>query len=550
MAAVLAMVFSPVAAHAAPADLTAIPAAVPCSALLKADLSAIGGSGSKVNSAEETTSDGIAVCNVKGALAPKINFQVLLPVKTWTQRYLQVGCGGLCGMITLRSGASSGCTPLTNGEFVMAATDMGHSDPSGAWGLDEQQRNDFAYRAQHLTAEAAKALIAAYYGQDPRYSYFNGCSDGGREAVMEAMRFPDDFNGIIAGAPAMLFQVQNTLHHGWLARSNYDADGQVILTSKLLPLIHQAVLDACDANDGLVDGLIAQPALCQFDPQTLVGKGLTQEQADALAKIYAGPHDPQTGAPLTTGNPLYGSELGWQGVFVADNADSELFSQKIVEPVMRYLAFETAVPDAQLSDLKFTEATLNALRTRHPLFDATMTDLSAFQQDGGKLILWHGLADQHISPANTVSFHKGMIRDMGAETVDGFERLYLLPGVGHCGGGQGPAALDLLTPMMEWVETGSAPDGIMTASTDDTSTFGQPDGSVGDGGGHPQLADLGVAPLPAMTRPVYPYPATAEWSGKGEVTDGTTWHKGPAAEIVTLHDWPGADFFARYTPAD
>lgn len=530
------------------ADLGVVLPSASCASLADFDLAAIGGEGSVITDASVSTSDGISVCNVTGTMAPKINFQVLLPTETWTQRYLQVGCGGLCGSITLTSGASSGCSILAAGGFVMAATDMGHTDQTGAWGKDEQQRADFAYRAQHVTALAAKALIVTFYGQDPAYSYFNGCSDGGREALMEAMRFPDDFDGIVAGAPAMLFQVQNTLHHGWLASSNYDDNGEVILTSDKLPILHAAVVAACDELDGLKDGLVSQPALCRFDPTTLIGNGLTAEEAQVASRVYAGPADATTGAPLVAGSALYGSELNWQGVFVADDADSTLFSEMIVDPVLRYLAFETANPDYELSDLPFTEATLGALMARHPLFDAVNTNLTPFEQSGGKLILWHGLADPHISPANTVTLHEGLLEAMGADTVQAFERLYLLPGVSHCGGGEGPSALDLLTPMMAWVENGIPPEGIMVSSSDETSSFGSPDGSVGgDNAHHPTLANLNYPALPDMTRPVYPYPYTAQWTGNGDYTDGSSWIKGVEVPIVRPNDWPGrAMFFTDY----
>ena len=530
--------------------------AASCASLNGTDLSAIGGTGSTVTTAEETTSGGIAVCSVTGRLMPQIHFQVLLPMDSWTQRYLQVGCGGLCGNITLTSGASAGCQVLNDGGFVMAATDMGHSGNDGSWGLDAQQRRDFAYVAQHETAEAAKALIAAFYGQAPRYSYFNGCSDGGREALMEAMRFPEDFDGIIAGAPAMLFQVQNTLFHGWQARANTDAAGKTILISDRLPLIHRAVVAACDDSDGVRDGLIAEPAKCQFDPASLIcangtapGKCLTAAEAGVVRKFYAGPQDAASGAWLTAGQPLYGSELNWQGVYVADSHDQPVFSDMIVAPVLKYLAFDPARPDMTVDDLQFTLSTLDDLRPRHPLFDATNPDLAAFNAAGGKLIMWHGLADPHIAPANTVALHKAIEAVLGAEATAGFERLYLLPGVSHCGGGEGPSALDLLSPMLAWVEDGQAPDGVLTSSSAETSSFGQPDG--GDAGGHhPAMQDLGVAPLPAMTRPAYPYPHVAVWSGQGDMKDAANWSKGPAAEIVATRDWPGADLFAPYAFAE
>lgn len=565
-----------------PADgrLSALDTVAPvtsCSALTETDMRAIGGEGSAITSAEETTSDGMAVCSVAGTLAPAINFQVLLPLESWTQRYLQVGCGGLCGNITLRSGASDGCQVLNDGGFVIAATDMGHTGQEGKWGLNDQQRADFAYRAQHVTSQAARTLINAFYGQPERYSYFNGCSDGGREALMEAMRYPKDFDGVIAGAPAMLFQVQNTLYHGWQAAANTDEQGNVVLTSDKLPVLHQAVIDACDANDGVKDGLISQPARCDFDPASLIcdadapddASCLSAAQAAVAQKFYDGPRDPKTGAYLTAGQPLYGSELNWQGVYVADDARGELFSKRIVTPVLRYLAFETPRPEAELSDLAFTEATLEALRPRHHLFDATQADLSAFEAAGGRIIMWHGLADPHISPANTLALHDALIEQMGADTVKGFERLYLLPGVSHCSGGEGPSHLDLLTPMMAWVENDHAPEAIMTASASDHSSFGQPEAGgaeddrtdkedkagkkgTGEKGGMPRgerrppMALQGVTPLPDMTRPVYPYPYVAVYTGHGDITKADNWEKGDRTQVVNLRQWPGSDLFGVY----
>lgn len=540
-----------------PADLAAVSPVVTCGSLTGTDMTAIGGAGSRIATAEETTSDGIAVCAVKGTLAPAVNFQVLLPMRTWTQRYLQVGCGGLCGAITLRSGASDGCKVLNDGGFVMAATDMGHTmaESDGAWGLDPQRRADFAWRAQHVTSQAAKALIRAFYGQEARYSYFNGCSDGGREALMEAQRFPDDFDGVIAGAPAMLFTVQNTLYHGWMARSNMDAAGQPILLADRLPVLHKAVIAACDRNDGVVDGLISLPAACRFDVDSVTcapgatdtAACLTSAEAEVARKFYEGPRDPQTRAFLTAGQPLYGSELEWPGVFVPGGPQGRMMSQMVVPPVMRYLAFAEPRPEATLADLQFTRETLDALRPRHHLFDATNPDLRPFAAKGHKLILWHGLADQHIAPANTVSYQKAMISTMGGRAVGDFERLYLLPGVGHCGGGEGLASIDLLTAMMVWVEGGHAPEALMTGTTRHRSNFGQPQGIAGTPAPTPASP---ASDRPEMTRPVYPWPAVASHTGSGSYTDAASWTRSASTHVVATRDWQGTDLFAPYVFVD
>jgi feruloyl esterase len=558
-AIILLPLLATIASAAAANDLAIVRPVIACADLASIDLTAIGDVGSKVSSATETNSSNIAVCSVEGKLAPEINFQVLLPVRTWTQRYLQTGCGGLCGRISLESGASNGCQVLNDGGFVMAATDMGHSGNDASWGQDAQKRVDFAYRAQHLTAETAKALIAAFYGQPQKFSYFNGCSDGGREALMEAQRYPDDFDGVIAGAPAMLFQVQNTLYHGWQAVSNTTDDGSHTLLSAALPILHKAVIAACGETDGVKDGIIAQPAACNFDISTITCKPdtadalscLSKAEAEVAQRFHDGPKDAASGAYLTAGQPLYGSELNWQGVYVPDAADGSIMSTMAALPVLRYLAFAQARPDLEIEDLAFTQATLDALRPRHPLFDSTNADLSAFAKTGGKLIMWHGLADPHISPANTVALHKAMIAHLGEANVEAFERLYLLPGVSHCGGGQGPGNLDLLTAVMAWVEQGAAPDVILTSTEGKPSTFGQPGFSDDNAKDHgpPPMQKLDVEPLPAMTRPVYPYPHTARYKDAGDVTSAANWEKGPPAKIVKLREWPGADLFSPYSPA-
>lgn len=551
------VVSAALAADAAPGKvLPAIKAVQSCEALASVDLAAIGGAGSKITAAREKDSNGLKFCEVEGTLAPSIGFRVDLPVSTWTQRYMQIGCGGLCGMINLEVGAASGCVPVTDGNFVLAGTDMGHQGNDASFGRDPQKRVDFAYRAQHLTALVSKTLIAAYYGQKPAYSYFNGCSDGGREAVMEALRYPDDFNGIIAGAPAMLFQLQNSLHHGWLAASNTGPDGKAIVVAPRLALLHKAVLAACDGLDGLKDGLISEPRLCHFDPGSIACKAgttdtsacLTAAEVGAIRKFYKGPVDPHTGEHLTVGEEQYGSELAWAGVFVPQTTDQPIFSTMIALAALKNLTFEQNPPESySLADLKFDKATLNLLRARHPLFDAVNPDLSAFRAAGGKLILWHGWADPHISPRTTIAFHEALERQSGKAAVAAFERLYLLPGVYHCGSGEGMAAIDFLSPMMNWVERGEAPDAVVGhTETAKAGSFGQPGG---DQKGPPPGA-MPPQPEPAVvrSRPVYPYPFLPKYSGKGDVNEAASYVKGSPLYKGLTAKWAGADFFKPYKP--
>lgn len=506
----------------------------------------------------------------------------MLPVSTWTQRYMQVGCGGLCGSISLEPGASDGSEQVANGNFALGATDMdGGSD--GTFGLEEDKRVAFAYLAQHQTALVAKKLILAYYGQSEEYSYFNGCSDGGREAVMEAIRYPEDFDGIIAGAPAMLFSFQNSFHHGYLAVSNTNDDGTHIVLSDRLDIIHDAVVDACDSLDGIEDGLLSDPRLCDFDVSTIECASdatdnstcLTSAEVEAITKFYTGPMDPDSGYHLTVGEEQYGSELAWSGVFVGDSATASIMSTNTALAAIKYLLLEDYPGDNYtLDDFAFDNATIELLRPRHPLFDAVSPNLTAFYEAGRKLILWHGWADPHISPRTTIAFHEALQNQMGESTLDEFERLYLLPGVYHCGSGEGPSAIDLVTPMLEWVEAGVAPDEIITssASTSSSSGFGQwPSSGSGApaGSGFPESSGSGMAAgslsvrhLEAeasgssgsadstVTRPVYPYPKVAKYIGSGSINDAANFEAGDALYTNKTGYWLGEDFFDAYTPIE
>ncbi|POM61155.1 hypothetical protein PHPALM_29875 [Phytophthora palmivora] len=542
-----------------------------CSDLLTIDLTTIGGSGSNVTAAEESDSDGITYCSVTGNFANSAGWQVMLPVANWTQRYMQVGCGGLCGNININPGAADGSAEVSNGEFALASSDMaGGSD--GEFGLDEDRRVAFAYLAVHQTAETAKKLIKAYYGQEVAYSYFNGCSDGGREAVMEAIRYPNDFDGIIAGAPAMLFTFQNSFHHGWLSVSNTDDDGNRVVIADRVSILHDAVVKACDALDGIEDGLLSDPRLCNFDPSTIECAAdttdnstcLTSAEVTTITKFYKGPED--NGKYLTVGEEQYGSELAWSGVFVSDSYTGDIMSTKTALAAIKYLIFEDYPGDNYtLSDFAFAKSTIDLLRARHPLLDAVSSDLSKFHKAGGKLILWHGWADPHISARTTIAYHEALQKTMGKNVLNEFERLYLLPGVYHCGNGEGPSAIDLVTPMLEWVESGTAPDAIETSTPTNTgeSKFGQWAKSGSGSGGPPS----GSAPKRSLqteevsssasgsvastvTRPVYPYPAVAKYKGTGDVNDAANFEKGNALYTKTTRSWLGEDFFKPYSPTE
>ena len=561
-AALAALVFAATTcAHAAPASKPTTPLAAvnSCASLALVDLAGIGGAGSHITSAVLGSSYGAPACTVEATLAPAIGLRVILPTTTWTQRLLQIGCGGLCGNIPAQVGAAEGCAPLNAGGFVIAATDMGHQGQGGAFGRDGQPRADFAYRGVHLTALVAKKLAAAFYGKPPSYAYFTGCSDGGREALMEAQRYPDDFDGIVAGAAALNFQVQNGLYHAWQARANTGADGKAILTAPLVAILHRAVLSQCDGLDGQVDGLLADPRACHVDLDAVQCKPGAKDPANCLTtletataqKLYDGPRDPQTGQRLTAGGPMPGSELGWIGVFVPRSADDPIFSAMIARDALDNLIFETDPPAGfKLADLRFDRATFDRLRARHPLFDATNPDLGPFAARGGKLIVWQGWSDPHISPNNSIAYHAAVQQQLGAARTAAFERLYLLPGVYHCAGGEGPDAIDFLTPMLDWVERGVAPAQVVAhtaAPRKGRNDFGQP-GMPGPPPGMRMATE--AAPVHPRARPVFPYPAVAQWDGKGDPDRAASYVQGAPLTTGAVPDWAGADFYQPYAPRE
>jgi hypothetical protein len=359
-------------------------------------------------------------CKVTGYVEPQVEFEVHLPLSGWTQRFLQTGCGGLCGTLNIRVNNDDNCLPAQNGELVLASTNMGHKATDPNWGDDPKLRIDFAYRGVHVTTQTAKAIIAKYYGQPARYSYFAGCSDSGREALMEAQRFPNDFDGITAGAPAMNFITQNTFYHGWNVRANTDAEGHAILTADKLPILHAAAIAACDSLDGTKDGLINDPRACQFDPAVTRCKPgqdpntcLTEQQVNTAREIYRGAHDTQ-GHQLVISGPQFGSELAWRGVFVPNKPDQRIASEHFAMDTLKHLAFSQNPPATfTLADLHFDAATFDSLRPMHPLYDATNSDLTQFTIHGGRLILWHGWSDPHISPLNTIAYISAVNTFMG-----------------------------------------------------------------------------------------------------------------------------------------
>jgi hypothetical protein len=561
-----AILISLIAAPVKALDLAPVKPVTQCEMLAKANIDAAVGAKTQISSASTFHEGaGAGYCRVLGNIMPAVEFEVRLPMVGWTQRYVQTGCGGLCGRLDIHLDKADTCKPALNGEFALASTDMGHEGGmDGSWGHDNYQaRIDFAYRGVHVTTLAAKALIERFYGQKARYSYFFGCSDGGREALMEAQRFPADFDGIAAGAPAMNFTTQNSFYHGWNALMNRDAKGQPILTADKLPVLHRAVIEQCDAADGLRDGLISDPAHCHPDLSAIIcpadkdsGSCLTAAQVHVATEIYRGAHD-ATGRGLVIDGPMPGSEINWVGVYVPPLGESRSMSALFAEGTIKNLDSDpNPSSNFSLTDLHFDAASFKAMTGLHGLYDATDTNLAPFQRAGGRLILWHGLADPHISPMNTVAYYEGMRRALGSSLVDEFARLYLFPGGSHCGGGEGPFDFDLVSAMLAWVEDNQAPGALLAGRVPgpqgppaDAPPRGTPPGGPPPGmlsPGIPPSLKSGAAAKVDRTRPVYPYPQIAQYVGHGSVDEAANFQP-VAGKAWPINDtWYGAPFFATH----
>jgi feruloyl esterase len=528
-------------------DLPQTAAVLSCEQLARADFESVPGAPTRIERAQVQSDEktGAEFCRVTGYVSPQVRFELRLPTKTWTQRLLMVGCGGLCGNVGLFAEHADDCLPLQRGEMAVVATDMGHEGQGGVWAKDDPAlRTDFAYRGVHVVALAAKAIIARYYGRPQAYAYFSGCSDGGREALMEAQRFPTDFDGITAGAPAANFVVQNSFYHAWNAVKNTGPDGAQILTPARAALLHAAVLKACDKLDGRADGLIADPTQCRFDPAVIqCAQGaatdacLTPAEVAAAKALYDGAHDDQ-GNRFVVGALQPGSELAWVGVEISPVPGMPLFGYSAAGDATKYLLNWPSLPTdwSVQKDFVFDKASFDRYTAAYRLYNATSPDLSGYFGRGGKLIMWHGWSDPHISPINSIAYYRGVEAEMGAQTTRANMRFYLFPGLYHCGGGDGLNTFDILTPVMAWVESGRAPGALQAAHVEQHGMPGMM-GPPPAGAGAAPFAAPPAAPGPAVT--VQPYPLLADFGGKA-AANGYALYNPPS--------WAGEALFKPYRP--
>src|SRR5262245_30468347 len=457
-------------------------------------------------------------CRVQGVSKPSadsnITFEVWLPdAAAWNRKFLSTGEGGFAGQLNYqRNGLDSAMDENLRRGYATASTDTGHPSSEQWWAIGHPEKiTDYLYRAKHVTTVAAKAIIGAYYGQAPARSYFNSCSNGGRQGLMEAQKYPEDFDGLIIGAP-WNFQSHSNAGFIWDAQA-LSAPGARI-PEEMLPVIARAAVSACDKNDGLADNIIADPSRCNFDPKSLACKSgetsgcLTPPQVTALQKIYDGPKNPRTGEPVFPGFAR-GSEAGWTGMVRPATAGSGLlvyFSNIVYQN-----------RDWDLQTFNFDTDMAHTDQTTGRLGNSTSTDYSRAIRRGVKIIHYHGWNDQTLQPAYSPQYYEQVVKaNGGLEKTQGFYRLFMIPGMNHCSGGIGASNVggvgqqippsrdaehDMMTALENWVERGAAPaQFIGTKYTDNQSS----------------------TKTVEFTRPICLYPTVARYKGTGDPTSAAS----------------------------
>jgi feruloyl esterase len=401
-------------------------------------------------------------CRVSGYVAPNVGFLMVLPDSGWNGKFLHLGCGGWCGD-TRWFAALCALHP----EYACVGTDMGHTGEGGLWLRNNLQAQiDFSYRATHVVTLAAKAIVERYYGQHPRKSYFMGCSTGGYQALTEAQRFPWDFDGIIAGAPDM-DEADLAVRGIWIKQHFIGPDGKPILDAGALQLLHQAALARCATGDDLKHGIVGDPVRCQFDPAVLQCRGmptrgcLTAARVSAARSIYGAPVT-SDGKVLSSRGVFPGSELNWTEDF-AHVWGEEFFK-------------DTGILTVPGRDWTFRDFDFDRDYPRSGagvLFNDTDPDLRQFKRAGGKLLVYQGGNDTGEIPGAIVDYHETVNKTMGGPAAtDDFFRFFIIPGMNHCGGGDGAFAFDYLSYLEAWVERGTAPDVMTGAHVEGLGKYG------------------------------------------------------------------------------
>lgn len=438
-----------------------------------------------------------AHCILDGYVNPTIKFQIRLPVRrNWNERYLLASCDGFCGEVEIHR-AMAGLVR----NYATLTHDGGHT----AYGFDAiwakgnlGDKIDFGHRANHVLAIVGKALVEAFYQQSAKYSIIAGCSKGGQAGVMAAQRYPEDFDGVIARGPTINYTKVNLINCMDNAKAIMDDEDNALMDVSYLDTIRSAAMASCDELDGLKDGLITDPRRCTFDPATLAcGKTssaqcLTPQQISAVEQLYA-PSLDSRGNTLYGGLPM-GSETEWYYWVLPEVGSPEKpWHYYAATEYMKYIAYPNKKKLENWRDFNY-ETEKSRLAELTTVFDADNPDLREFRDAGGKMIVLHGWADAAIPAHASVKWFEEVSAFMGGyESVQQFTRMFLLPGVSHCdSSGPGPGTVDAMAALEKWLESGEAPEELLTAKLDDKDKV-------------------------LRTRPVYPYPLVPEYKGSGDI---------------------------------
>jgi hypothetical protein len=436
-------------------------------------------------------------CEVIGYVAPQNKFNLRLPLKSnWNQKFLFTACGGMCG-----DANGVVCNPGLARGYASVTANGGHEGSfgfDGVWAANAGNlQEDYSWRGNHVVTLVTKSIVTQYYEQAIKYSYMTGCSKGGQAVLVEAQRFPEDYDGLMPVAPVYDMTGRN-IAAAWFAQAVSDGRGGSVLNGTAAAAVNKSVLSLCGAQSGVDEGLVTDPGTCKWQPE-MIGCAddvasstcLTRAQVAAVKRLM-------TSVTNSKGEVLYaypyipGTETSWGGWnFAGPGGVPPHLNNKASYQFLSYLADET--PRKHIDPLKFNFDTDPTTLTRaRRIYDATSYDLRAFKARGGKMLLWHGLADGGIMATSSIGYYQGVKKLMGGTPqIEEFFRMFLVPGVHHCNGGPGLTEFDVLTLLEEWVENGKAPEMLLTARRDDK-------GNV------------------ERTRPVYPYPVQARYSGAGD----------------------------------
>jgi len=476
-----------------------------CTALARVSFAGI-----QVATAEAVASahDFPAYCRVIGKFEPSIGFEMRMPMDSWNQRFLMSGCGAYCGEVEPdRKGYANSINYALKRGYAATTTDSGHqagrTDTSWAFNNREAERL-YAHGWVPLAAAGSHLILEAFYGARERYSYFSGCSNGGRTALKVAQLYPDLFDGIASGCPTVNLTEAAGIQGVFLDRTLVDGDGELILRAEKIPMLSQAVRDRCDSLDGLTDGLVSDPKACDFDPELLkchkdtddIGC-LTTAEVRQIRSLYAGAVDSR-GKSLHYGMP-YGSEPYWEKSLVGATDSGQHYLADFGSNFLRYLGFEQD-PGHEYSSSQFDlDRDIPQLAFMGSLYNVGEPRLKRLQHSDGKLLMYHGMADPLIMYQQSVGFYNQVVGEAGSpEKVDEFFRLFLIPGSDHCWANTGlaPDLFDPLEVLERWVEMGQAPKRIDAIQHADTG------------------ASEGVGPV-LRSRPLCPYPEISRYTGAG-----------------------------------